>query len=416
MNKTNNSQLSQISQELSSIDLQKVLLQKAKTAVLATAIELLEMDMEALCGARFSRKSEELCHRGGSEMTSIVLDGAKQPLKKPRARKDNNEVELPTLKKLQDKELLDRQMFSRMMLGVSTRNYEDVIGGIAEKTGIKRSSVSRAFIRASEKDLNAINSADLSSHRFVGIFIDGTNLGGRMIVVAVGLTANKEKIPLGLKEGDTENARVVKDLLSSIESRNFTFAAETILAVLDGGKALRSGVEALWGDRVIIQRCWLHKQENIKDYLPKEYHGQLQRRMKKIMGINSYSEAKKELDSLESWLGTISVEAQNSLLEAGIELLTIHSLGIVGTFRKILTTTNIIESIMGATKDKTRKVKNWGYHPKTGKKIKRNKILRWAASAICSHQPKMKKVNGTSGQFAMLIQSLNQLAIKKVSA
>ena len=416
MNKTNISPVSQITQELSSIDLQRILLQRAKDTVLSTALHLLEMDMELLCGSRFSRKEGALCHRGGSEPASLLLDGGKHLIRKPRARKGNQEVELPTLKKLQDRELLDRQMYSRMMLGVSSRNYEAVIGGLAEKTGIKRSSVSRAFIRASEKDLDSINGADLSKYRFVGILIDGTNLGGRTVIVAVGLTAEKEKIPVGLKEGDTENAHVVKDLLSSLMSRNFTFAAEGILAVLDGGKALRSGVKALWGDAVIIQRCWLHKLENLKDYLPKQYHRQIRWRLKKMMGINSYSEAKKEMDSIQGWLAAISSEAEASLLEAGEELLTVHSLGIIGTFRKTLTTTNIIESVMGATKDRTRKVKNWGYHPKTGAKVKRNKILRWVASSICSHQPKMKKINGTNGQFATLIQSLNNIALKKKSA
>jgi len=156
------------------------------------------------------------------------------------------------------------------------------------------------------------------------------------VVVAVGLTAEKEKIPVGLKEGDTENAHVVKDLLSSLMSRNFTFAAESILAVLDGGKALRSGVKALWGDAVIIQRCWLHKLENLKDYMPKQYHRQTRWRLKKMMGINSYSEAKKEMDSIQGWLATISSEAEASLLEAGEELLTIHSLGVIGTFRKTI--------------------------------------------------------------------------------
>jgi putative transposase len=416
MNRINLSPISQISHDLSSIDLQRVLLQRAKDTVLSTALHLLEMDMEILCGSRFSRKEGGLCHRGGSETTSLLLDGGKHSIKKPRARRGNQEIELPSLKKLQDRELLDKQMYSRMMLGVSTRNYEEVIGGLAKKTGIKRSSVSRAFRRASQKDLDSINGADLSTHRFVGILIDGTNLGGRTVVVAVGLTAEKEKIPVGLKEGDTENAHVVKDLLSSLMGRNFTFAAESILAVLDGGKALRSGVKALWGDQVVIQRCWLHKLENIKDYLPKQHHGQLRWRMKKMIGINSYAEAKKEMESLQGWLATISSEAQSSLLEAGEELLTIHSLGIIGTFRKALTTTNIIESVMGATKDKTRKVKNWGYHPKTGNAVKRNKILRWVASAICSHQPKMKRINGTSGQFATLIESLNNVALKKKSA
>src|SRR6185437_4062521 len=148
----------------------------------------------------------------------------------------------------------------------------------AEKTGVAKSSVSRAFKRASKKDLDAINNADLADYRFVAILIDGTGVGGTTKAIAVGVTDDSQKIPLGLREGDTENASVVKDLLTSIIARNFTLATSRLLAVLDGGKALRSAVKAIWGDAVLIQRCWIHKLRNIKDYIPEVNHGQLWKR------------------------------------------------------------------------------------------------------------------------------------------
>lgn len=103
-------------------------------------------------------------------------------------------------------------MLARIVRGVSTRNYEGVINGFADKTGIGKSSVSRAFKRASKKDLDAINNADLSEYRFVALLVDGTGVGETTQVVAVGVTDDSRKIPLGLREGDTENASVVKDL------------------------------------------------------------------------------------------------------------------------------------------------------------------------------------------------------------
>ena len=416
MKKTKFGNVSQLNRELSSIDIQKMLLEKAKETVLSTAVALLEQDMLTLCGERFARKVSDLCHRGGSEKTTLFLEGAKYAIPRPRARRGKEEVELPSLAKLRDRDLLDQQMLSRIMLGASSRNYEGIVGGFAKKTGISRSSVSRAFKRGSEKDLDAINGADLAQYRFVGILIDGTGVGGRTLVMAVGLTEDRQKVPLGLKEGDTENAGVVKDLLTSIMARNFTFAAEGILAVLDGGKALRAAVKALWGDRVLIQRCWIHKLRNLRGYTPKSSHGQLAWRMKKMMAINSYDLAKKELDSLASWLRGISCDAEASLLEAGDELLTVHKLGIVGTFRKVLTTTNIAESMIGVTKGKVRNVKNWGYHPKTGDKVKRDKALRWVASAIQAHRPKMRRIKAAKEQMETLIASLNQLAVAKKSA
>ena len=243
MKRINSSEVSQLSRELSSIDIQQMLLARAKNSVLEMALDLLEQDMERLCGKPFGRKSEGMCHRGGSETTSLICDGARYSMRRPRARDANGEVELPSLAKLRDRDLLDSQMQSRMVRGVSTRNYEDVISGFAQKTGISKSSVSRAFKRASKKDLEEINSCDLSQFRFVAILIDGTNIGGRMVVVAVGITDGSQKIPLGLKEGDTENAAVVKDLLTGLMARGFTFKTSRLLAARrrKGSESGRSG-------------------------------------------------------------------------------------------------------------------------------------------------------------------------------
>jgi transposase-like protein len=410
MKKTNSTNVSQLSLALSSIDVQQMLLSKAKNAVLAMAVELMEQDMLRMCGERFTRKEDaDLCHRGGNDWTSLMVDGAKHSVIRPRARKDGEEVELPSLEKMRDQDLLDKQMLSRITKGVSTRNYAGVINGFSEKTGVSKSSVSRAFKRASKKDLDAINGADLSSYRFVAILIDGTGVGETTQVVSVGITDDNQKIPLGLKEGDTENANVVKDLLTSITSRGFTFGAKRLLAVLDGGKALRAAVKALWGDTILIQRCWIHKLRNIKDYIPETNHGQLWRRMKKIMGLNSETQARMEYKSLANWLSTISHDAEKSLHEAGDELLTVHNLGITGEFRGSLSNTNIIESLIGIAKTKMKNVKNWGYHPKTKSKIARDKALRWTAMAIQSHREKMRRLRGGKEQMNSMIKNLNGL-------
>jgi len=389
----------------------------AKEAVLAAAVELMKQDVERMCGVAFSRKrGEGLCHRGGSEMTSLKVDGAKISVRRPRVRNSVGEVILPSLAKMQDQELLDQDMLGRIVRGVSTRNYEGVINGFAEKTGIKKSSVSRAFKRASKKDLDAINSRDLSALKFVAILIDGTGIGGSCQVVAVGITDNSEKIPLGLREGTTENAEVVKDLLTSITGRGFTFAAERLLAVLDGGKALRAAVKALWGDKVLIQRCWLHKLRNVQEYIPDTNHSQLWVRMKKMMGLNSYTAAEKEFESLANWLSTISHDAEKSLREAGLELLTVHRLGVSGVFRNSLSSTNIIESLIGIAKHKMRNVRNWNYHPKTSDKVARDKALRWFAMAIESHRGNMRKLKGGKEQMQTLINNLTLLDSKQKAA
>ena len=138
--------------------------------------------------------------------------------------------------------------------------------------------------------------------------------------------------------------------------------------------------------------------------------------MKKMMGLNSYAAAEKEFESLANWLSTISHDAEKSLREAGLELLTVHRLGITGTFRNSLSSTNIIESLIGIAKHKMRNVRNWNYHPKTSDKVPRDKALRWFAMAIESHRGKMNRLKGGKEQMSTLINNLCLLDLKQNAA
>jgi putative transposase len=388
--------------------IQGVLLERAKQAALAMAVALLEQDAEELCGGRYERKRAGLGYRGGHEQTSVVVKGAKYAIRRPRVRKDNREAPLPALAKLQSQALLDEQMRQRLVLGVSTRNYEQVIDGYSEKLSVSRSSVSRAFVRASQKDLDSINEGKLEDHTFVALMVDSLEIGGRTVVAALGVTAEMEKIPLGLREGNTENSEVVKDLLTSIEERGFTLHGERLLAVVDGAKALKKALHQVFGERVVIQRCWLHKERNLRAYLPERVPGTLHWRLKKLMALNSLADARKELAALREWLAALSADAAASLGEVGDELLTLHALGISGELRKSFASTNLIESLFSVVREKIHRVKNW--------KVRRsNQILRWVASSIIAHRKKMRRVRGIA-QADVLITALGRRQVAAAAA
>jgi putative transposase len=359
------------------------------------AVALWEQDAEALCGQRYERKSADQGHRGGHEQTSVVMEGARYAVHRPRVRKNNGEVPLPTLVKLQSQDLLDQQMRQRIVLGVSTRNYEQVIDGYSEKLGVSRSSVSRAFVRASQKDLDSINEGQLEASPFGALLIDGVEIGGRTVVAALGVTAEMEKVPLGLREGNTENSEVVKDLLVSLQERGFTLHCERLLAVIDGAKALKKALRAVFGERLVVARCWLHKERNLRGYLPERVHGPLHWRLKKLMALNALTDARHELAALREWIGGLSVEAAASLDEVGEELLTLHTLGITGELRKSLASTNLIESLFSVVRDKIHRVKNW-------KGQRSNQVLRWVAASILAHRKKMRRVRGMAQADALV--------------
>lgn len=107
-----------------------------------------------------------------------------------------------------------------------------------------------------------------------------------------------------------------------------------------------------------------------------------------IMNLKSIEDAKKDLASFIEWLSEISIEAESSMREVGMELLTVHELDVHGELRKSLYSTNPIESLIFGIRHRLSRVKNW----KASKK--KDQIQRWMASSILAHQKKMRRLRG----------------------
>lgn len=383
----------------SSEDIQELLISRMRLAALELATNLLEDEVKSLCGDKYSRGLDNL--RAGSDSGRVVINGQKVAVSKPRVRSrgKNEEVHLDSYAKLRDQDLLDSSISKKMLHGVSCRNYEGVIKEYSDSTGISKSSISRAFNRDSKRILDDFNTKDLSAYQFVAAVIDGVEIKGNMMLICLGITDQMEKIPLGIRLGSSENSEVVKDLLASLKERNFTEACDQILFLLDGSKALSKGVKLVFGDKALIQRCWIHKSRNITSYLPKAFHKKAHIKLKAIIHMNSYSDAKKSYDDYYKWLKGISVEAANSLAEAGEDLLSLHKLKVTGELRKSLASTNMIESLISTVRFKSYRVKNW----KNGEQAN-----RWVAFIINDAKTKFKKLRGSKEQGKVLINSLNQ--------
>ena len=76
--------------------------------------------------------------------------------------------------------------------------------------GIKRSSVSRQFIKASEKALEGLMQRRLEKLELLALYLDGIVVGGTHILAAVGVDGEGQKHLLGLAQGASENAGVAK--------------------------------------------------------------------------------------------------------------------------------------------------------------------------------------------------------------
>ena len=182
-----------------------------------------------------------------------------------------------------DRDPLSRSVLERMLAGVSTRRYrrtQEPVGAAVERAArsTSRSSVSRTFIALTRAGLGELMSRRLDDVRLAVMMIDGIDLGERTNVVALGITTEGIKIPLGLWEGSSENASVATSLLSDLVSRGLD-PEQGILFVVDGAKALRKAIRTVFDDAP-VQRCVRHKERNVLDHLPERQRPAVKQRLR----------------------------------------------------------------------------------------------------------------------------------------
>jgi transposase-like protein len=251
-----------------------------------------------------------------------------------------------------------KSVMRNMVLGISSRNYEEAVTDFIKGYGIKKSSVSRHFVKATAEQMREFLERDLSGLDLVAIFIDGIEFKGHLLVVALGLDKGGKKHVLGLWQGATENAAVCMSLLEDVARRGLDVGKD-YLFVLDGSKALRSAVAKMFGSDATVQRCHQHKRRNVLDHLPKEHKHSIDARIGAAYKMVDYHAAKKSLELTVKHLEKLNPSAAASLKEGLEETLTIHRLGVTGLLRKTLQTTNPIESCFSVTRTITGRVKRW---------------------------------------------------------
>jgi len=262
--------------------------------------------------------------------------------------------------------------------------------------------VSSAFRRAAQKDLDALNGRSLADWTFAAIYIDGTSFAEHTCIVAMGLEIDGTKRILGVVEGATENAELVRDLLENLQERGLE-TTKRALFVIDGSKALRKAIRDVFGDRALVQRCQLHKRRNIESYLPPSRQAEVRRRLNAAWGMSRYDDALKELRRVHAWLKTISESAAASLAEALEETLTVHRLGVTGALRRTLVTSNPIESANDVIKENARRVKRWN-----GSAM----VLRWVGTGLVKAEAQFRRVKGYK-QMKLFVAALENESLSE---
>jgi putative transposase len=364
---------------------------------------LMQEEVRELVGERSQRQAERTAHRWGSERGYCVVMGQKVPVERPRVRStEDQEVRLGSYELFHRGEPLTETVWEKLMLGLSTRKYGQAVREFTEAYGLEKSAVSDHFIEASRAKLQEMMERRLHKIRLCALLIDATPFAGQQLVVAMGISQDGRKMILGLRQGATENATVVGELLGDLVTRGLDFS-EPRLYILDGGKALTAAVKKHAGESSAIQRCQVHKRRNVLDHLTDEQKPAVAQRLNAAYALEDYAAAKQALNMLHRELMDLNPSAARSLGEGMEETLTVHRLHVPMQLRKTLASTNVIESAFSIVERVCKNVKRW--HGGDQRE-------RWVGSGLLVAQKQFRKVTGHK-QIPALLRELEALAPPK---
>jgi putative transposase len=353
--------------------------------------ELMEAEVTEIVGPKGKHDPDRTAKRHGHEVGSMTLGGRRVPVSRPRMRTADDQHELPvaSYEYFAGRDPLQRAVMDRMLAGVSTRKFARVAEPVGEQveqtaTSTRKSTVSEMFIEKTRTALEELMARRLDDVRLAVMMLDGLEIAGRVHVVALGVSTEGVKVPLGLWEGSTENATLARSLLADLVERGLD-PGQAILFVLDGGKALRRAIKDVFGEYALVHRCHRHKERNVLDLLPERDRPKILARIRGAWALKDAREAETQLETLAAELERSWPDAAASLREGMSETLTLMRLGITGKLAKTLSSTNPIESMIEIVRHTHRNVKRW--HDGDMRK-------RWTAAGMLQAEQQFRRVIG----------------------
>ena len=374
--------------------------------------ELMAAEVDAVVGPKGRHDPGRTAVRHGHDRGEVTLGGRRVPVARPRARTADgeHEVGLDTYAHFAARDQLTDVMLERMLAGVSTRRYartgEPVgseIDAISRSTS--KSAVSREFVSRTREHLIDLMSRPLDDLRLAVVMLDGIELKGRCCVVALGIDTDGVKHPLGLWDGSTENATVATTLLANLVERGLD-VEQGVLVVIDGAKALRKAVRDVFGVHTPVQRCVRHKERNVLDHLPEHARDAVRRRLRAAWSVDDHDRAREQLRILAAELERTHPGAAASLREGLEETLTVTRLGLRGSLKRTLASTNPCESMIETVRRISRNVKRW----RNG-----DMCLRWTAAGMLEAEAQFRRIIGHPDLAKLALAVERDVAAKRTA-
>jgi transposase-like protein len=368
--------------------------------------EMLQQEVTVLAGERYTRGGGHAGHaRWGRQAGSVYLADHKVSVQVPRVRDRLREQEVPlaSYQALREPRQAEEAALRKILKGLSCRDYESCVEPVAETFGLKASSLSRRFKRASARKLQELRERDLSSYDIVALFLDGKTFGEDQMVIALGVTLEGNKVVLGFVQTATENEAVCSAFLRELMDRGLKID-QGLLCVIDGAKGLRKAVDRVLGNKAAVQRCTWHKRENVLRYLPVSLQPTFRRKLQGAYEKPTYAQAKASLMKVRSEVVQINESAVASLDEGLEDTLTLHRLGLFRELGESFKTTNCLENLNSLVGQRTDKVDCWK---------NAEQKHRWLATTLLDIEPRLRKVRGHR-QLVRLRAALQQRGLEAV--
>lgn len=370
------------------------------------SLQVMELAMEEevreFVGARHREQHERSAYRWSRERDYCVVMGQKAPVERPRVRSvENREVRLCSYEMFHRGEPLSETVWEKLMLGLSTRKYGVAVRQFCDAYGLEKSAVSEHFIEASRAKLKLLMERRLDKLDFCALLIDATPFEGQQLVAVIGIGQDGRKMILGLRQGATENAAVVSELLGELVTRGLDFS-KLRLYVLDGGKALHAAVRTHAGQAALIQRCQVHKRRNVLDHLAEQQQAAVSARLNAAYALEGCEQARAALDRLHRELMDLNPSTARSLAEGMEETLMVHRLRMPARLRLTLASTNVIESAFSVVETVCGNVKCW--HGGDQRE-------RWVGSGLLVAEKQFRRVKGYK-QIPILVKEMEAAAAK----
>ena len=376
-------------------------------ALRAAAEQMLREEVAALCGPSHYPEPNARFRRAGSEVGLYRGEGQCERLQRPRVRRKNadgseSEHRLASYEAMRDSANNAAAVVAALSAGMSTRTH-----AWASQGAVSKSEASRHWIKATAAKIGELRERDLRGTEFFGLMLDGVVLTrGLVVVVALGLTREGEKVVLDFEPGASENTAVVQALIARLQKRGFApMAGHRLLAILDGSQPLSTAVLAAW-PQTHIQRCVIHKQRNLHGYLRRSDHAESSRLWKRLRVAQGEKAGREALADLRGFIAARNAAALVSLDEAADQLITLHRLDVPSTLHASLLSTNAIENVMRNYRGQTAKVTRW--QPAS------DQVSRWTAAALLQVETGFHRIQGHT-ELPKLLQSLALPSLNPVS-